>query len=66
MTLFNVPDMSCAHCKATIETALHAVDGTAEIKVDLTAKTVAVADSLPTEMVLKTLDAAGYTASVAG
>lgn len=37
---FNVPDMSCGHCKASVEAAIRSVDAQAEINVDLTSKNV--------------------------
>ncbi len=39
---FDVPDMSCGHCKASIQTAIAALDKDATIDVDLDAKTVFV------------------------
>lgn len=39
---FNVPDMSCGHCKASVEAAIRSVDAQAEINVDLTSKNVAI------------------------
>ena len=34
MTLLSVPDMSCGHCKASVEAALSALPGAAPITVD--------------------------------
>ena len=65
MTTLNVPDMSCGHCKAAIEKALHGLDATAEIKVDLDSKTVEVPDSLPLDKVQAALKAEGYDSTPA-
>ncbi len=64
MTTFSIPDMSCGHCKATVEAALAAVPGTRDIKVDLTTRQVTVAGSADATAMVAALDAAGYPASV--
>jgi copper chaperone len=66
MTTFSVPDMSCGHCKATVETALAAVPGADQVSVDLTTRKVEVEGSAPPAEILKALDNAGYPATVAG
>ncbi len=65
MTTLSVPDMSCGHCKATVESALGAVPQAGEVKVDLTARKVEVSGPAPVAELLRALDAAGYPASVA-
>ena len=40
---YSVPDVSCNHCKMTIERALGGLTGIFEVEVDVAAKTVAVA-----------------------
>jgi copper chaperone len=40
---YSVPDVSCNHCKMSIETALGGLTGVFEAEVDVPAKTVAVA-----------------------
>lgn len=57
---FNVPDMTCGHCVATVTRAIKAVDGAAEVKADLASKTVAVESSAPAAAVSKAMDEAGY------
>ncbi len=61
---FNVPDMTCGHCVATVTRAIKAVDGAAEVKADLASKTVAVESSAPAAAVSKAMDEAGYPNSV--
>ena len=65
MTRISLPDMSCGHCKATVEKTIRAVDPAARIEVDLESRTAAieVADLAP---VLAALEEEGYPASVAG
>ncbi|WP_103256073.1 heavy-metal-associated domain-containing protein [Tabrizicola aquatica] len=66
MTTYSIPDMSCGHCKATVEAALAAVPGIGAVQVDLSARRVDVADSAAPAEVLAALAAAGYPAQVAG
>lgn len=39
---YNVPDISCDHCKRTIESHVEPLEGVEDINVDLDAKTVTV------------------------
>ena len=65
MTTLSVPDMSCNHCKATVESALGAVPEAGAVTVDLTTRKVQVAGPAPTAALLQALDKAGYPAVVA-
>ncbi len=59
----SVPDMSCAHCKATIERAVAATDPAARLAVDLPAHRVAVETTIPAAAMIAALEAAGYPAT---
>lgn len=61
--ILSVPEMSCGHCKATIEAALAAVGGRAAF--DLPNREVEVS-GLPEATVLAALKGAGYDAEVVG
>ena len=63
MTLLSVPDMSCGHCKASVEAALSPI--AAKVEVDLPARRVS-AEGAPAEALLKALEAVGFPASVVG
>ncbi|GKY86325.1 heavy-metal-associated domain-containing protein [Sinisalibacter aestuarii] len=63
MSKFSVPDMSCGHCKATIETALLDADAGAELSFDMEAREVEVDSTLATAEVLAAMKDAGYPAS---
>lgn len=64
MTRFDVPDMSCGHCSATITKAIIAADVGASVECDLVTRTVTVANAaLGDEALVATLKAAGYAAS---
>lgn len=60
MTLLSVPDMSCGHCKASVEAALAPLPGMAPVEVDLTKRQVTVAG--PAAEAVKALDAIGFPA----
>ncbi len=61
MTLLSVPDMSCGHCKASVEAALTPLAGMAPITVDLAQRQVSVAG--PADAALKALAAIGFPAT---
>ncbi len=65
MTKFNVPDMSCGHCKKAIEGAIHVLDANARITVDLEARTVEVSGAAGDDAILAALQSEGYPASPA-
>ena len=64
-TEFIVPDMTCNHCKATVETALGSVPQAGAVKVDLTTRKVEVTGPAPAAELIKALDEAGYAATLA-
>ncbi|MGL4235632.1 heavy-metal-associated domain-containing protein [Tabrizicola sp.] len=66
MTTLLVPDMSCNHCKATVEAALASVTDAGAVTVDLANRRVEVAGNVPSAALIKALDQAGYPATVAG
>ena len=62
-TTLNVPGISCAHCKNTIEGAIGQLDGVETVEVDIDGRTVAIdfdgaAVTLPD--IVAALDEAGY------
>ena len=61
MTLLSVPDMSCGHCKASVEAALAPIAGMSPISVDLAARQVTVAG--PAAEAIKVLATIGFPAS---
>ncbi len=66
MKEFHVPDMSCGHCKATIEKALLSVDPDAGVEVDLEARRVKIAGNRSTDELLAAMKSAGYEATAVG
>jgi copper chaperone CopZ len=61
--VLSVPDMSCGHCKVTVEKALLAVDGVDSASVDLDAKTVSIehAGSVSEDALRGAITDAGYS-----
>jgi copper chaperone len=61
---FNVPDMSCGHCKAAVEGALNKISGVESANADIVKGTVEVSydeSTMTTEDLLGTIQVAGYT-----
>jgi copper chaperone len=65
MTTLSVPDMSCNHCKASVEAALGAVPDAGAVTVDLTTRKVRVEGNAPAAVLIEALDKAGYPATLA-
>lgn len=61
MLKLNVPDMSCGHCANAITQALKALDPSAEVQVDLAAKTVSMHTTATEAAVRAAIAEAGYT-----
>lgn len=64
MTTLSVPDMSCGHCKASVEAALAGLPGIATVAVDLPARKVEVQGTTPAEALIRALDEVGFPAQV--
>ncbi len=58
----SVPDISCGHCKASIEGALQPLDGVTSATVDIEARNVAVSFDAPATLdsVIATIEEQGY------
>jgi copper chaperone len=58
---YNVPDISCHHCKHSIENKLQTVAGVESVAVDVKAKKVTVvAEPLDEQAIVAAIDEAGY------
>lgn len=60
MITLHVPDMSCGHCRATVEKAITGVDAGARVSVDLTSRRVEVSGSADAGKLADALRDAGY------
>lgn len=63
MLKFNVDDMSCNHCVASITNALKAAAPGATVHIDLDARRVDVDGAANPDAVLNAITGAGFTAS---
>jgi copper chaperone len=57
---YNVPGISCDHCKNAIEAEVAKVPGVSSVTVDIEAKTVAVDGDAADDAVRAAIDEAGY------
>lgn len=64
MTTFSVPEMSCGHCKAAIETAIASLDAGATVAVDLATRTVKITSTQPEGALIAAMRGGGYDATV--
>jgi copper chaperone len=64
---FNVPDMSCGHCKVAVEGELNKLSGVKEANADIERGTVEVSydeGTVTTEDLKGAIEEAGYTVAV--
>lgn len=61
MPVLSVPDMSCGHCKASVEGALQPLSGVAPVSVDLPNRRVEISGDVA--RALKALAEIGFPAS---
>lgn len=66
MIRFNIPDMNCGHCRASIEAALTPMPGVKALHFDIDGRIVEVEGSAPAAEIIKVLDAIGFPAEVLG
>ena len=62
-TKFNVPEISCGHCKETIESTINSLESVEDVQVNIDQKSVHVKSSsdLDLSLVSNMLDEQGYT-----
>lgn len=64
MTTLSIPDMTCGHCKASVESALKSLADAGDVTVDLAAKTATATGSAAPAALLRALDEVGFPATV--
>ena len=62
-TIFTVPEISCGHCKETIESIINSFDNVETVNVDIDQRSVVVNSysDLDLPLVSRMLDEQGYT-----
>ena len=62
-TKFTVPEISCGHCKETIESTINSLENVEAVNVDIDQKSVKVKSSsdLDLSLISNMLDEQGYT-----
>ncbi len=63
---FQVNDMTCGHCVATVEKAVKSVDGAAKVDIDLGTHAVKIDSGKPATNFAKAIAEAGYTGELRG
>lgn len=58
---FQVNDMTCGHCVATVEKAVKSVDASAQVKIDLPTHKVEIESQKPADAFAEAITEAGYT-----
>lgn len=61
MPLFQVDDMTCKHCEATITKAIQEVDAQAKISIDLSTHKVMIDSDKSDSLFARCITDAGYT-----
>jgi copper chaperone len=64
MTTLSIPDMTCGHCKASVEGALGSLPDAGTVTVDLTERTATATGAATAASLIRALDAVGFPASV--
>lgn len=63
---FQVSDMTCSHCVATVKRAIKTVDGAAAVKIDLAGLAVRIESLKPAASFAAAIQEAGYTPLLRG
>lgn len=64
MTELLVPDMTCAHCQASIEKAVAGLDPKAKVNVDLSTHRVSIDSAVASDRLLQAIRDAGFEPSL--
>lgn len=60
MTRFHIENMSCGHCKASVEKAVTELDDDAELDFDMETREVEIDSTATKDAIVNALTAAGY------
>jgi len=59
--ILKVPDMSCEHCKKTIDSSIRKLKGIKDVRINLKTKEVEVIGDVPGELIISAIREAGYS-----
>ena len=59
--ILRIPDMTCEHCRRTIEGAIKDLDGVRDVRVNLKTKEVEVTGDVSKEAIITAIEEAGYS-----
>jgi copper chaperone CopZ len=62
---FQVPDMDCQSCVASIEAAIHKIDSSAHVAADLATKRVVIGSDTQAHELMAAIEAAGFDVKAA-
>jgi copper chaperone len=65
MITLSIPDMSCGHCKASVEGAIAKLDPAAKVTVDLPGRRAEVESAASSEEIIAALVRVGFPSAVA-
>lgn len=65
MTTLNIPDMSCGHCRATVEQTVTGIDAGAKLIFDMENRKVTLDSTGDLDRILAALKGQGYEATPA-
>ena len=57
---YDIPDMSCGHCVASVEKAIKAIDPKANADIDLMKRRALVTSAVDPQAIAAAIDEAGY------
>jgi copper chaperone len=66
VTTLSIPDMTCGHCKASVETTLSTLPDAGTVTVDLAARTATATGTASPESLIRALEAVGFPATRIG
>jgi copper chaperone len=61
---FDIPNMTCGHCKGSVEKAIKSADPSASATIDLTSRKAKVQTALDPTVISKAIEQAGYPVTV--
>ena len=66
MIEFTVADMSCQHCVGRVTKAVHSVDASAQVAIDLASAKVRIESGADPDQIAAAIDGAGYPVTARG